>query len=612
MELVQLGEGTEVTRRRVDWDRLRAIADSAEQLDRVIGLLAGAQQRLIIVDENTVEVAHEALLCRWKLLSDWIEEDQENIRISRRLEVACREWEETYRKSDDALLTGARLAEVEEWEKRVLPNLTGDEREFLGKSVGRRDREVQQQINRLEKEIQLTDEKLKAQKQRTRLAIASGILLTFTLGLGLRANVLQGEKREQEASTIGALIGKAEQLLKSKDQLKALSASVEALKEMKKKGRKNPTELQRIQLVIDKVQERNRLESHTSGVYAVSFSPDGKIIASGDAEGKIILWSSEGKIIPTPILKHEGAIWSIRFSHNGLFFASASFDKTVKIWDKSGKLLHTLKHEDQVYDLSFSKDGNRIASAGKNGNIIIWDIKNEQPWKILRDKNSLNQKNYEILGVDFSPVNQSILISTGGSKDYDINIWDLQKKEDNNPRRIGNNSNKKNVMSVRFNRTGNKIVSSDTKGIKIWDSNGYLIGVINDTGKTETLYADFSSDSQFIGSATMDGIIKIWSLGETLKKKPNQELRKQIPEEIKGHNGTVYEISFNPNQLKSRYIASGSDDKTVRIWEIGKVSLSKHESPKLDNLIDQSCKLIQDYIKKDKISESKDMLCNNS
>ena len=654
MELVQLGEGSEVTRRRVDWDRLRAIADSPEQLDRVIGLLAGAQQRLIIVDENTVEVAHEALLCRWKLVSNWIEEDLENIRICRRLEMACREWQETYGKSDEALLTGARLAEVEEWEMRVQRNLTEDEREFLRKSVGRRDRDIQAQLEQerqlrelaeanaeaeaaraeeeraktiaqMERAIAAEDKvnaeaartreaeaRVRVQKQRTRLAIVSGILLTFTLGLGLLTNVLVGQKKEQEASTIGVLIGKAEQLLDSKDQLKALIASMEALNEMKKKGRKDSSQLQRIQLVIDKVKERNRLEAHTSGVYAVSFSADGKIIASGDAEGKIILWSSEGKIIPTPILKHEGAIFSIRFSHNGQYFASASVDKTIKIWGRAGKLLHTLKHEDQVYDLSFSKDGNRIASAGKNGNIIIWDIKKEKPWKILKDKNSINQKNYEILGVDFSPVNQSILVSTGGSKDYDINIWDLQKQEDNNPRRIGNNSNKKNVMSVRFNSKGDKIVSCDTKGMKIWDSKGYLIGEINDTGKTETLYADFSSDSQLIASVTMDGIIKIWSLGEALKKKPNQELRAQTPEEIQGHNGTVYEISFNPDRLKSRYIASGSDDKTVRVWEIGKVTLSKHESRTLDNIIDQSCKLIQDYIKKDKNSESKDMLCNNS
>jgi hypothetical protein len=40
MELVQLGEGKEVTRRRVDWERLREIADSPEQLERVIERLA--------------------------------------------------------------------------------------------------------------------------------------------------------------------------------------------------------------------------------------------------------------------------------------------------------------------------------------------------------------------------------------------------------------------------------------------------------------------------------------------------------------------------------------------------------------------------------------------
>jgi hypothetical protein len=135
-----------------------------------------------------------------------IEEDQENIRICRRLEVYCREWVETYRKSDDALLTGAWLAEVEEWEKRVEQKLTGDEREFLEKSLEKRDREVQDQIKVLEKEIKLNDEKLKAQKQRTRWAIASGILLTFTLGLGfwLKINYLNLPITKRSPSTSSA------------------------------------------------------------------------------------------------------------------------------------------------------------------------------------------------------------------------------------------------------------------------------------------------------------------------------------------------------------------------------------------------------------------------
>ncbi|MBD2727461.1 caspase family protein [Nostoc sp. FACHB-892] len=91
MELVQLGESEEVTRRRASWDRLEAISDSPQQLQRVVGLLAGSQQRLIITDKTTVEVAHEALLSEWKLLNSWIAENIENIRLSRSLDEDCQE-----------------------------------------------------------------------------------------------------------------------------------------------------------------------------------------------------------------------------------------------------------------------------------------------------------------------------------------------------------------------------------------------------------------------------------------------------------------------------------------------------------------------------------------
>jgi len=155
--------------------------------------------------------------------------------------------------------------------------LTGDEREFLVKSVGRRDRAVQDEleqqrqlrelaeakaeaeaaraeeeraktiaqmeralaaedkVNAEEERAREAEARVRVQKQRTRLAIVSGILLTFTLGLGLLSNVLVSQKREQEASTIGVLIGKAEQLLESHNQLEALIASGEALEEMKKR-----------------------------------------------------------------------------------------------------------------------------------------------------------------------------------------------------------------------------------------------------------------------------------------------------------------------------------------------------------------------------------------
>lgn len=590
MELVQLGEGKEVTRRRADWDRLRAIADSPEQLDRVIGLLAGSQQRLIIVDENTVEVAHEALLCRWKLLSDWIEEDQENIRISRRLEVACREWEETYRKSDDALLTGARLAEVEEWEKRVQPHLTGDEREFLQRSVGRRDREIQKEINKLEKEIKLTDEKLKAQKQRTKWAIASGILLTFTLGLGLLTNVLVGQKREQEASTIGALIGKAKQLLESQDQLEALMASVEALKEMKRMGRENKDELQRIQSVIYNVQERKRLKRHQGGVYTVNFSPDGKIIASAGDDGQIILWTSEGKMIGSPISGHKQAVMALKFSYNNQLIASGSLDKTIKIWTTLGGLEEILPVNQPVYDLTFSKDNHTIAFGTINSDVIIWDLKSKSQVRTLREPKNTEKTNGIVVSLDFSPINSSLIVFTGTNGH--VNVWDLSKENDNMIKHIG--THQSSLTVVKFNKFGDKILSCDRQGIiKIWTLGGEQIGEIN--SGNSTVDVEFSSDNKFIASATRDGEIKIWKVevNHQINKKNKKSSDYVLTKKIKGHNGTINEIQFFPYlQSKSRKIVSVGNDKTVRIWEVIE-SNNPINYQGIDDMLLESCQIIK-------------------
>ncbi|BDI20403.1 hypothetical protein ANSO36C_62050 [Nostoc cf. commune SO-36] len=146
MELVQLSKSGGVTRRRVSWERLAAISDSPQQLQRVIGLLADSQQRLIITDEKTIEVAHEALISEWKLLNSWIAKDLENIRLHRSLEEDCQEWQEIFNKSDDALLTGAKLAVIAEWVEKTQPRFTPPEIEFLQKSLKRRNREIQSEL----------------------------------------------------------------------------------------------------------------------------------------------------------------------------------------------------------------------------------------------------------------------------------------------------------------------------------------------------------------------------------------------------------------------------------------------------------------------------------
>ncbi|VXD24105.1 nSTAND1 domain-containing NTPase [Planktothrix paucivesiculata] len=641
MKLVKPGEGEEVTRQRIPWERLRAISNSPEQLQRVIEILAGSQQRLIITDEKTVEVAHEALLSEWKLLKNWIEEDREIMRVNHRFETAFQEWQESFKKSDEALLMGARLLEVQEWIEKIQPKLTPDERAFFQNSLEQYLREQQAEVEqerqlreaaeakakaesekaiaemekamiaeeKAEVEVARTKEaeaKVKVEKQRTKLIMLSSVLVVFTLGLGLIATTIEGQKRESEASRISAYIAKAEILLENHNQLKAAIASIEALGEMKKLNRENQNELKRIQSVIDNVQERNRLEGHETSVYSVAYSPDGKMIVSAGDDGKIILWNPKTGMIGQPILAHQGPIWSVRFSPDGKFFASGGNDKTVKLWSSSGDPFYTFKDsQDIIYDVSFSTNRQQIAAATKGGDIIIWDVINHQLITTLQKSQPLiKNKKQEIYGLDFSPKEQSWLVYANSDSYF---IWNLKN---NSLKKIAHNQ--RYPMSVRFSKDGTMIVSCGNEGtITIWKNNGERIGEFIKKD-ARFVYADFSSNNQYVAATTEDGRILVAKIGNIINKNnPNNNNNKivnQIDEfvEIHENKGSIYELSFNPNKAKNNFLVSAGDGKNVTIWELEQKEGDDIKNMKtIKNLLDESCNFVIPYMNNTKNEKSK-------
>jgi WD40 repeat protein len=78
------------------------------------------------------------------------------------------------------------------------------------------------------------------------------------------------------------------------------------------------------------------------GVGAVAFSPDGRTLAGGSADGTIILWDARSGKRPRILDGHSDVVKSVAFSPDGKTLASGSADGTVKLWDlASGKELHT-------------------------------------------------------------------------------------------------------------------------------------------------------------------------------------------------------------------------------------------------------------------------------
>lgn len=98
LQLIRLGEGTEDTRRRVLVAEL-ASGDQVGIVRRMLDILTEA--RLVTVDGNSAELAHETLLYAWPQLRDWIKDDRDALLAVQRLSDAAHTWDQSGRKDED-------------------------------------------------------------------------------------------------------------------------------------------------------------------------------------------------------------------------------------------------------------------------------------------------------------------------------------------------------------------------------------------------------------------------------------------------------------------------------------------------------------------------------
>ena len=148
VRLTALGEGAVDTRRRVHREELYPADTDRSTVDTVLQVLSSSRARLIVADESTAEVAHEALIQRWALLGRWLEEDRHALRVHRRLTEAAGEWERN-QGDESYLYQGSRLMEVEEWASAHSSEMNQGEQGFLTASLAlRRREEVKQEAER--------------------------------------------------------------------------------------------------------------------------------------------------------------------------------------------------------------------------------------------------------------------------------------------------------------------------------------------------------------------------------------------------------------------------------------------------------------------------------
>ncbi|KAJ7611219.1 WD40-repeat-containing domain protein [Roridomyces roridus] len=313
----------------------------------------------------------------------------------------------------------------------------------------------------------------------------------------------------------------------------------------------------------------------------ISFKAPYRVV-SGCHDGSLRIWDAEtGTLIVGPINAHSRGVTSVSFSSSGMLLASGSLDHTVRVWDRhtgksagepfrghedevewsddqtvciwdasDGKLVlgPLTGHQDRVRSVDYSRpDGARIVSGSDDGTIRVWDAGTGD---LVAGPYKIPEA--QVRDVHFQPNNSDRMVSC--SEDGIIRMWDshngtvLFDIPGNSP-----------GFSIAFSPDGSYFTSTGARGdtLGVWDAtSGQPVGYPLSGHSTLVSSVCFlpTSDNSRIASGSFDKTVRVWDIHDQLDRL-----------ELYGHTNLVTSIQFSPTGSQ---LASGSLEGTIRIWEM--------------------------------------------
>jgi len=440
--------------------------------------------------------------------------------------------------------------------------------------------------------LRMTDEKLLVKLREVRVASADSARVDYLMGL------VHLERTDAQAAV--QLLSKAVQAGTDRAGITSALALAQSMGDPSK-------------------QLSRTFEGHTDSVTSVSWSPDGRCALSGSSDKTLRLWEvSSGKCLRT-FEGHTDRVNSVSWSPDGHWALSGSDDKTLRLWEvSSGKYLRTFEgHTSDINSVSWSPDGHWALSGSDDKTLRLWEVSSGKCLRIFEGHTGW------VTSVSWSPDGRCAL---SGSFDKTLRLWEVSSGK---CLRIFEGHTGW-VTSVSWSPDGHWSLSGgEDKTLRLWEaSSGECLRIFE--GHTDLVTSvSWSPDGSCALSGSRDNTLRLWTIAFAKQPVPlvtsvafavNSALYHHLLQQVRdalasnpagavtffqqarqhpgcsrrpdtmelarllsrslahcgfvegwekrtfeGHKGRVTSVLWGPD---GRCALSGSEDKTLRLWEM--------------------------------------------
>jgi WD40 repeat protein len=313
---------------------------------------------------------------------------------------------------------------------------------------------------------------------------------------------------------------------------------------------------------------RTFLPGQQAGISSLLFLLDGKVLASGDHSGEIILWDVSDphsvKPLGSKLTGHKSIINDLTYLADSKVLASADYDGEIILWDVSDP--HFVKqlgskltgHIKSAICLTYLGDNKVLASSDDSGEIILWDVSDPHSVKPLGSK---------LIGHNKAVSRLSYLADSKvlASADHEgkILLWDVS-----DPRSVKSpiaklTDHKRVVWDLAYLADSKVLASADHEGkILLWDVSDPRSAKplppeqIDSDGPISRLA--YLSDSKVLASASIEGKILLWDVSDPQSAEP-------LESSLSGHKKAVESLAYLAD---SKVLASGCTDGKILLWDL--------------------------------------------